>query len=78
MDYTEWLEIAVDKIKTLPINTTFVLKDLFDGIKWGELDRGDKSSFGKYFKNAVIDNDIPNVVYSGKAGNNSSQYEKIA
>lgn len=78
MDYNEWIEKAANKTKKLPTNTTFVLKDLFDGIKWNELERGDKLSLGRRFKHEVENGHIPNVICIGKADNNSTQYEKTA
>lgn len=78
MDYNKWIAEATNKTKQLHANTTFVLKDLFDGIKWNELAPGNKLSFGRRFKNKVDNGEIPNVICIGKAQNNSTLYQKTA
>lgn len=75
MEYNELLRKAEKQINRLQVNDIFRLKDLFRGTEWNNLERGDKLGFGKYFKNAVENGMIPNVVYIGKADNNSSQYK---
>ena len=76
MDYELWINRANDKILELKIGYEFVLKDLFEGVDWNSLPRGDKLGFGKYFKNEVKDGRIPNISYAGKAQNNSAKYIK--
>ena len=58
---------ALEAIKKLPPNTTFVLKDLFEGVEWGQLPKGERQSFGKYFKNRTTEGQISNIRYIGKA-----------
>ena len=77
MDIEKWKQKATDAIKTVPVSRVFVLKDLFDGIEWSALPRGEKLSFGRFFKNEVIDGRIAGVAYIGKANNNSAQYKRI-
>ena len=77
MDIEKWKQKAINEIKTVPISHIFILKDLFDGIEWSTLPKGDKLSFGKVFKNEVMDGRIPGVVYIGKASNNSAQYKRV-
>ena len=76
MDYEKWLFEAISKTGTLLPNTVFVLKDLFDGVKWNTLSPGERREFGRQFKYKVTRGLIPNVEYIGKAQNNSSQYIK--
>lgn len=76
MDYSKLLEEARERIATISIGQIFRAKDLFPGTQWNQLQRGEKLSFGKRFKNAVLDGEFPNVVYIGKAENNSAQYQK--
>lgn len=76
MDYSKLLEEARERIATISIGQIFRVKDLFPGTQWNQLQRGEKLSFGKRFKNAVSDGEFPNVVYIGKAENNSAQYQK--
>ena len=76
MDYSELLERANTHISAIPDGQVFLAKDLFPGIEWNQLQKGEKLSFGKQFKNAVLDGKFPSVVYIGKAENNSAQYQK--
>ena len=76
MDYSELFEGARKQISIIPDEQIFLAKDLFTGAEWNQLQRGEKLSFGKRFKNAVIDGKFPDVVYIGKAPNNSAQYKK--
>lgn len=77
MNCIEWIDKAKFKIKTLPTGNVFVLKDLFLGTDWKSLKVGDRLSLGRNFKNEVLDKRIENVVYIGKADNNSAKYKKI-
>ena len=76
MNYTLWMDNAKSKIEALPNGQTFVLRDLFCGTDWEALKVGDRLSFGKHFKNAVLEKGITNVTYLGRADNNSAQYQK--
>ena len=76
MDYEFWLEKAKVNIEKMPPTHIFLAKDLFVGSEWLTLKRGERLSFGKYFKNAVLEGEIPGVEYIGKANNNSAQYKK--
>ena len=66
----------VPKIKQLKSGTVFFVKDLFEGMDWKRLSRGDKLAFGKFFKRKVELEQVPRVQYFGKADNNSAQYIK--
>ena len=77
IDYQEWLENARIATTSIPHNQIFVLKDLFDGISWSTLTRGEKLELGRQFKYSVMQSKIPSVTYYGKAQNNSAQYIKI-
>ena len=76
MNYEEFLEIVTNKIEVLEVETEFFLKDLFDGTDWKNFKRGEKLSLGRYFKNQVVTEKITNVIYIGKAQNNSAIYKK--
>ena len=76
MNYSELLERASRHISTIPSGQVFLAKDLFPGTEWNQLQKGEKLSFGKQFKNAVLDGNFSGVVYIGKAENNSAQYQK--
>lgn len=77
MDYDRLLDKACAHIKKIPNGQIFFVKELFYGTDWNELNRGEKLSFGRYFKSAVVDKRISKVRFIGKANNNSSQYQKI-
>ncbi len=77
MDTKELMMEAMSVTETLPAGTVFVVKELFLGTTWNNLMKRDKLSFGRVYKNAVTQKEIPNVVYLGKADNNSAQYQKI-
>lgn len=72
-----WINKAVSKTGSLPTNTVFALKDLFPGVEWNKLSKGDKLDFGRQFKNLVNQELIPYVVYIGKGQNNSANYKKV-
>lgn len=75
MNYEELLQKAIKNIEHTPENIPFVVKELF-GTEWICLEKRDKLEFGRLFKKAVIDGNIPNVKYMGKADNNSAKYIK--
>lgn len=77
MDMNFWMQKAQVAIEKLAPSYIFVLKDLFDGIEWNTLEKGERTTFGKTFKNAVKNGDFPNVIFVGKAQNNSSKYQKV-
>ena len=76
MNYEEILKLTTNKIEALEVGTEFFLKDLFDGTDWKNFKRGEKLSLGRYFKNQVVTEKITNVIYIGKAQNNSAIYKK--
>ena len=76
MDYEKWINEAISKTGALPLETIFVLKDLFDGVTWNTLQNGEKRELGRQFKIKVNRNLVPNVEYYDRAQNNSSRYIK--
>jgi hypothetical protein len=72
-----WINRAISKTGSLAPNTVFLLKDLFTGVEWDKLSPGDKRDFGRQFKSLVNRGAVPNVVFLGKAQNNSSRYKKV-
>lgn len=74
MDIDEWMDKAKSTISKMEIGNKFVVKDLFEGVEWNNLNRGDRLFFGKHFKNQVSEDKISRVRYIGKLANNSSQY----
>lgn len=76
INYQEWIELARATTQSIAKNHMFCLKDLFDGIRWSTLARGEKLELGRQFKHAVLQKSVPSVEYFGKAQNNSAQYIK--
>ncbi|MBE6856501.1 MAG: DUF1413 domain-containing protein [Ruminococcus sp.] len=72
MNNFEWLEKAKNRINTLPVGTTFEVKELFDSIEWGELSAKERQSFGRYFSSNYNDGQINNIcrVDDGRRGPN--------
>ncbi len=68
---------ARESIKKLKKGKHFVIKDLFKGTEWNDLSRGDKTSFGRIFKNEVVSGKYSDVKYVRRRNNNSSEYTKI-
>lgn len=77
MDYERWLNEAIAATGALHQNMTFLLKDLFDGVRWRTLQPGERRELGRQFKIKVVRNLVPNVKYLGKADNNSARYIKV-
>ena len=76
MDYEKWINVAISKTGGLENGTIFLLKDLFDGVKWNTLSNGERRELGRQFKIKVNHDLVPNVEYIGKAQNNSAKYKK--
>lgn len=72
-----WMGRARESIQKLETGTPFALKDLFEGVEWRKLEKGDRLGFGKYFKNAVLSGTVSHVEYIGKLQNNSASYRKL-
>ena len=76
MMYETWINKAISKTGSLQPNTTFVLKDLFDGVEWNRISNGEKRELGRQFKHKVTSELIPSVILNGKAANGSTNYKK--
>ena len=77
MDYEFWTERAIKAIDTqvLP-GTKFEVKHLFPGHEWEALSRGERSTFGRYFSDAVKEGRFPDVVRCEEGKNHHNQYIK--
>ena len=58
-----WTNKALEAIGSLKNGDTFVLKDLFGGIEWNKLSKGDKLYLGKHFKRKAQRGDFPHVCF---------------
>ena len=76
MDYNVWINKAIMKIGELENNTTFILKDLFSGVEWNKLARGEKTNLGRRFKENVDKKAIPNVIVIDSPKGTSTTYKK--
>jgi len=78
MDFNEWTKEAIKIIEIKVVrNQKFELKGLFEECKWGNLTKGDRISFGKYFANEVREGRIKGIISIERLKNNHSQYQKI-
>lgn len=77
IDDEKLLVLVSDKILKLDSGTEFFVKDLFNGTEWKKYPTGEKQNIGKRFKSLVNNSKIENVLYLGKAPNNSAVYKKI-
>lgn len=77
MDYEVWINKAIMKIGELEGETTFVLKDLFTGVEWSTLERGEKTNLGRKFKANVDNKKISNVIVIDSPKGTSTTYKKI-
>ena len=69
-----WIGKAIESVRKLEDGTVFVLKDLFEGVEWKSLPVGERTTFGRHFKNKVVERAIADVYLNGKAQNNSTRY----
>lgn len=76
IDYEVWLNKAVMQIGKLDIETIFVLKDLFQGIEWNILKKGERLNLGRKFKANVDTKKIPNVIVVDSPKGKSTTYKK--
>lgn len=77
MEYERWIQQAIQKINDLPAGQVFMLKDLFDGIEWSTLQRGQRHHLGRMFKNEVNQGRICNVVIIPSPAGTASTYQKL-
>lgn len=76
MDNNLWLEKAKDAIDELPHLAVFEVKNLFQGCEWEALSKGERISFGRFFKSEVMEGRVPGVIFLNPAKNNHSKYQK--
>ena len=76
IDYNVLLEEIRARINALAHDTSFSLKELFDGISWEQIPRGARSHLGRHFKNAVLRGEIANVSVIGENKIHSTLYYK--
>ena len=55
----------------------FELRNLFQGSEWEGLSKGNRITFGKFFKAEVLGGRFENVIFLDRAKNNHSKYQKI-
>lgn len=78
MDYEKWLKKGLKNIDIeIKPNKPFELKELFIGVGWEQLSKGERISFGRYFSVAVNEGRIPNIIKIEKGKNNHTRYKKI-
>jgi len=77
MDYESWMERAKKAIETeITSGRKFEVKHLFPGHEWEALSRGERSSFGRYFSDAVKEGRIAMIEKCGEGKSHHNQYIK--
>ena len=66
MDYEKLIKKAKLRTKEISAGTKFLLKDLFETAEWEELPIGNRQQLGRLFKNEVLDEKIPDVIWDEK------------
>lgn len=75
MNNNEWFEKAKKSIESLPYENVFKLSELLNASGWEKLSKGERINFGKYFKNEVLNNNIPEIILI--SNNGTAKYRKI-
>ncbi len=78
MDFRKLLEEAQLSIKTkVKVGRPFEVKELFDGVKWNSLSKGDRISFGKLFANEYREGNIKGIKMLPRGNNSHTRYTKL-
>lgn len=77
MNTEMWIGEAIDGLRRWQGGDTFVLRDLFDGVKWNELAKGDRQLLGRTFKEKVKERYIPGVECM-EGGNGPQRYRIVS
>lgn len=70
------LERSLREIAKMPSGTTFTVKDTFPGVEWNAIPKGDRSQYGKYFKNKVLAGAVKGVVLVENEKSGTARYRK--
>ena len=76
MNYNAWIEQAKKKIEEIADGSVFVLKDLYQGVEWDGLKRGERNQLGKLFKAEVVKKNITNVIMIDSPKGKATTYKK--
>lgn len=77
MDYEQWMKRAELAIETeIQPGKKFEVKHLFPGHEWEDLPKGDRTSFGRHFSDAVKEGRLTNVVRCENGKSHHNQYIK--
>ncbi len=72
-----WMDMAKRAIEEkIQVGQKFEVKNLFAGYDWEQLSKGERSSFGKHFSDAVKDGRLPMVERCEESKNRHNQYVK--
>lgn len=71
------LEEAIQELDNVKSGTIFIVKDLYRGYKWNEIDKNIRLDLGRTFLNQVKSGTIKNVVTLEKNSSNQQKYRKI-
>ena len=73
----ELLKISKDTVNELHEGEEFIVKDLFRGIDWNRIDKGDRTKLGSMFLN-LSKNGVKSIIIGiGKTFINQQKYRKV-
>ena len=79
MNITEWMDLAIERAITYrKIGEAFELKDLFNGEEWNQLTRGERTTFGRTFANAVRTGQTPGVEMLPLGKSRHNRYARVS
>lgn len=77
MDYEHWMKRAELAIKNdIQPGRKFEVKHLFSGYEWEALSRGDRTSFGRHFSDAVNEGRLACIERCENGKSHHNQYRK--
>ena len=71
-----WMGKAREALKKVEEGKRFVLKDLFDGVEWMQLKKGEVQYLGRVFKSKVDNGEMPAVVDNARTSGSNRYIKK--
>lgn len=77
MTFEELKNIALQEASRVDSGKVFILRDLFQGTVWSDIEKGDKLSLGRWFKKYTKGNCDCGWVFLEKRSDNAAQYQRL-
>lgn len=71
------LKEAINELKNVKCGTIFVVKDLFRGYQWNEIDKKIRLDLGRTFLNEIKAGNIKEIEILEKNSANQQKYKKL-